>query len=195
MDTVEIDGEMIPKPFTPIKKVLAEGRRKVAIFTTGAEPVAKMFVRYIEKLGMSSMVCGLGNSVLCHDADHVHFIGYYKDHSVLIEELKAKGISTSIHWIGTDVLWLSEKRFPIPDVDEHYACSRALQIELFEESGIRSHLLPIIPEKAYNFSYLPKGNNVLIYMPSERQEFFNFELMMHVAEDMPDVNFHFYGDF
>ena len=97
------------------------------------------------------------------------------------------------HWIGTDVLHVSEgKTNPtkLSIVDKHFACFSELQKEL-HDNGIEAEVLPIIPfNLKFTLNKMPQEHAVLIYMPDGREEFYGYEVLKDVFQHASNTNFY-----
>lgn len=102
-----------------------------------------------------------------------------------------------VHWIGTDVLKLSENprkgilwKIGIRMVDLHLTDFQPLAEEL-KILGIDSKVVPLIadiPLESVEISW-PQDDQVFVYLPEIRKEFFSEKIIFQLAEEMPNVNF------
>lgn len=128
-----------------------------------------------------------------------YFWGSYHPFIYIIPKLLGKKVI--IHWIGSDVLdaisnhkrkgtyWLLQK-IAYKIVDSHLADFQPLADEL-ESLGIKASLIPLIPDLPLfqeNISW-PVENNVFVYLPETRHEFYGSDIIFQLAEEMTDINF------
>lgn len=97
------------------------------------------------------------------------------------------------HWIGTDVLQVSEgKTNPtkLSIVDKHFVCFSELQREL-HDNGIEAEVLPIIPfNLKFTLNKMPEEHAVLVYMPNGREEFYGYEVLKDVFQHAYNTKFY-----
>jgi len=126
----------------------------------------------------------------------VHYLwGLHHPLVYILSKLAKKKVI--VHWIGTDVLKLS--RFPrrgmlwkvgMRMVDLHLAVSQPLAEEL-KTLGINSKVVPLIadlPLKPIEINW-PPGDQVFVYLPELRKDFFNKDIIFQLADRMPSVKF------
>ena len=122
-----------------------------------------------------------------------------------------------LHWIGSDILSIQQLGKPhkekpeearqnelkIKDsviswidnnIDINLCEMEATQKEL-EELGIKARIVPFPPIKMYKPTPLPEKFSVAIYMPYDNQQFYYPDIVEEVAKQLPDVDFHLFGDF
>ena len=103
------------------------------------------------------------------------------------------------HWIGTDVYrilndfyikrWM-KKRLIAQSGIFNLVVSESLKIEL-AQIGISSEILPLV-----NLDFVkecppfPEKYSVLTYIPRDRWDFYHGDLIMGLARELPDVDFH-----
>lgn len=110
---------------------------------------------------------------------------------------KLLGKKTVIHWIGTDVFnFINQKksfrkckiiqRF----IDRNLTVSELLQEEL-EYKGVKSEIVPILPEYVSGEIGLPASKHaVLAYIPQGKEEFYDINLTLDVARNFKGINFY-----
>lgn len=147
------------------------------------------------------------------DYDILYLIGWYvydirtmQDHYGLL----SLGKPVVIHWAGTDILSINEyskstnkEKLLTPllaDNVVHFAETEQMKREV-EEFGVRNiGICPVSSRKQYTPLPLPLKFDgtvepvVSVYLPVGRTAFFNYELIMKVAEKLPDVNFILYSN-
>jgi len=103
-----------------------------------------------------------------------------------------------LHWVGSDVCAAKAQSVATQQGTEdaivHWADSPWLQAEL-GEIGIKSIIMPSSAVASIGSAPLPPGPlTVLLYVPTERFEFYRGPLMLRLAAELPNVNFLVVGD-
>lgn len=97
-----------------------------------------------------------------------------------------------IHWIGSDVLMLNNKKIIKKlnkVVKKHFSCSSLIKKELHEK-GIESVEIPIVPNfDNYDMASLPKEHSVLAYLPEGKEEFYGGNLILSLARKYKNIKF------
>ena len=108
-----------------------------------------------------------------------------------VAKLMRKKVIT--HWIGTDVLHVTEGRTSpqrLAIVDKHFVCFSELQTEL-KAKGIEAEVLPVIPfNLRFSISKMPKEHAILIYMPDGREEFYGYKALKKVFRYAYQIQFY-----
>jgi hypothetical protein len=135
------------------------------------------------------------------------------------EVAKAKGqwngtyplanVKKLVHFIGSDILTLQKltleqisvvKNFLNNDCDGVFVEFEQTQKEL-AAYGIKSDVVPFPPRKWYDVTPLPKKKAVAVYLPKGNEAFYfsqffvGSETEKGLVQMMPDVDFHFFGNF
>ena len=98
-----------------------------------------------------------------------------------------------IHWVGTDVLNICEDLKHNPRSINSNCINLAGSETLVQELstvGIESTWIPIVP-LGLHFTPLPapKKHRVLSYIPEEKEDFYNIDLLKKLARYYPDIEF------
>jgi glycosyltransferase involved in cell wall biosynthesis len=137
-----------------------------------------------------------------HRASAIHIVGIVRVRP-LCRLARLFGKKVFFHWVGTDVLKVSESvesgnhRYlgfyqKVPNA--HFAGAPIL-IEELEQLGIKAEFFPtlsksLIPEKQVP---IPDKPGVLCYWSHERRDFYRGDILDALAEDFPDVTFYIAG--
>lgn len=109
--------------------------------------------------------------------------------------LLAKLFRTKIvlHWIGTDVFFATQ------DKDNYKRIAKAADLNLVCYDGLRKELngigidaltVPIVPYNInLNSAKTPNHHKVLVYMPTNREDWYGYNTIMTVAKAFPDIEF------
>ena len=98
-------------------------------------------------------------------------------------------------WIGTDVynalLNPVDYNKGMEMIDIHLACSFDLKKEL-NSMGIESTVVPIIPfhNIRLDVAEMPAQHEVIIYMPTGKEDFYGFDILKNIFEHYPNTIFH-----
>lgn len=121
---------------------------------------------------------------------------------ILYEMVKKKNPQIKIisHWVGTDLLQLSQftayrkKCLPcvLENIDLHVTDNRNFQKEFYELTGLDAEYVTLIPEKPLELKPLPEKFAVACYAYHPRLEFYRFATVIDTATKMLDVEFYFF---
>jgi len=129
-------------------------------------------------------------------------LGFFSDAPLIYALAKSYNPELKIvnEWVGTDIIMYNNaismypylKNVLLKHVDAHVTTYDILQDELLQ-LGIQSHIVEAIPEKMYNIMPLPKGLDYATYIPPHRKDFYMYPVIVKLAEEYPDVNFHIFS--
>ena len=95
-------------------------------------------------------------------------------------------------WIGTDVLHSIIYRLDFSKVNiKHICVHERLQTEL-KTINVDSKVVPLIADKIADIPF-PEKPGVLLYIPDEREVFFNLNVLLNIIRKNPDIDFYVYG--
>jgi len=116
----------------------------------------------------------------------------------LIRKLAKYKLPVIYHWIGTDVYRIINdhfiKRWFKKILISYYNVHNLVVVDWLNEElkqiGIYSEILPLInPEFTDNCAKLPEKFSVLCYVPENRWDFYNGNLILDLAGKLPDIDF------
>lgn len=146
------------------------------------------------------------------ECDHIYIIGFFCENLELKQQycqfLDKPNGKVIIHWIGTDVLNCAAfkesgekelfEKLKQPNV-VHLAENQEMRKEVLDLGVPRVTLCPVASRIQPEVLPLPtKMNGELhplfsVYMPPQRHDFFNKDLIMQVAAKTPELNYIFYA--
>ena len=108
-----------------------------------------------------------------------------------------------IHLVGTDLLQMRDGlnktelavyQNTINNVIDHVFTEVDFTQKEAKALGLKTKILPIPPRRYFNTDPLPKDFTVAVYAPAINQALYNRELMVAVANKLPNIKFRFFGD-
>lgn len=98
-----------------------------------------------------------------------------------------------LHWIGTDVFYATQ------NVDKYKRVANAADLNLVCYDGLKKELndigidaltVPIVPYNInLNPAKTPDQHKILIYMPTNREDWYGYNTIMTVAKAFPNIEF------
>ncbi|MEM2293305.1 MAG: hypothetical protein QXX41_08520 [Nitrososphaerota archaeon] len=104
-------------------------------------------------------------------------------------------------WVGSDILWAQSftsgrrkcRDCIVRNIDVHVADDEELGEEVEKLFGVKTYYVPTVPEQPFQPSPLPPEFAVAVYMHPSRKEFCNYDAIVEVAKENPDVPFYFFA--
>lgn len=109
--------------------------------------------------------------------------------------IKAKPGPKKIFWCGSDIKAISSL-WKFSKLTKHYCENVTEQVALIKH-GIEAELLPMIFDDLENYeeNFIPSERpNVYLNAHKGREKEYGVDLVVKLAELLPDINFHIYGD-
>lgn len=128
--------------------------------------------------------------------DVLYNVYTYKEFYKIARLAKLCGTKVFTHWIGTDALEavnvdIKEIR---KNVTLHFACFKGISDEL-KAIDIDATVLPIVPfNYSFKLSKMPNEHAVLIYMPTNKEDFYGKNFLEKVWTQFPELDFHIVGN-
>ena len=133
--------------------------------------------------------------------DLIHIVGGFSGlKSLLLAHIMRKKVIC--HWIGTDFLLAASRtkyqiltRLISKIVDLHLACSETLVRELKIIDITNAIYMPIVPpDLIVELPPLPKKFRVLTYIPRSRPKFYGADIVFHLSNIFPNIEFWIVGN-
>lgn len=172
--------------------MVSDSKIKVGIY--GSPHHTNLLVNQINSFNDRFYAINVINNRFSHDCDIYHSIyGYLSKRFIITKFFGKKNIC---HWIGTDVLdIITNWRFRIARkflekfIDLNIAGAEHL-IKEIKEIGIESRAIPIVPNyEQFRITPFPEKFTILTYLPQNRLEFYNYNIILSIVKANPDIQF------
>jgi hypothetical protein len=178
---------------------------RIAVISTSCPYHGSNFAKNLKAAGMdAAFLEGNIGEVDWPRYDVVWSVGNFLSANIdiLYEFVKKKNPAIKIiaHWVGTDLLQLSQfaanrkkcMSCVLEDVDLHVVDNVNFQKEFYGLTGVDAGYVTLIPEALLELKPLPEKFTVACYVPNERLEFYRFVTIIDTARQMSDVQFLFF---
>lgn len=92
-------------------------------------------------------------------------------------------------WIGTDVWHLAKGDLAYKDVAHAHVADGSALVNELAECGVEASSVLFVPKIDMSLGTMPREHAIMLNIPDDRLEFYNYPLALELIKDFPDTKF------